>query len=853
MLNCFRGKWRHAVFCVAGGLWLAVSPTAPGVGAEGSEGWPATLLKLKDGAEFQREFPVEWDWLRQDCGLAEAQRIAAGNASGVGSDMVGRVVAELPQIQPGVRSEYDSLLQQAVPAGDSRWLALYAHACEARRAQRLAAVAVMAPRIAFIKRRTIRPSFFAYTEGQSDAQAERHFLPGSALCLLTLTGTHGQVEELVKDPTGVIRDPAVSWDGKRLAFAWKKSLNEDDYHLYELDLATKAIRQVTSGLGVADYEPAYLPNGDFIFASTRCVQTVDCFWTEASNLYTCEPSGANLRRLGFDQVHTVFPQVLDDGRVIYTRWDYNDRGQVYPQPLFQMNADGTNQTEFYGNNSWFPTTIAHARGIPGTSKVLAILCGHHSSQAGKLAVIDPALGRQENEGVKLVSPPRDTPAVKVDSYGQDGELFSYPYPLGEREWLVTYAPDGWESSNRRRGDADFSIYWMDLDGHRELLAADAELPCQQPVAVVARPQPAVRASAVDFRKDFGTHYVQDVYQGPGLAGIARGTIKKLRVVALEFRSAGIRSNNSGGPGGGALISTPIAIGNGAWDVKRVLGETPVHEDGSAFFVVPARTPVYFQMLDERGRAVQTMRSWSTLQPGESASCVGCHESKNSAPGPGYGASLATKQPPLKLEPFHGPPRGFSFTKEIQPILDRKCISCHNLREPVLAMARGERPAVLEQAPTERSTARDQAFSLLGDKVRDEAAGREWSDAYLVLTQSKRDGKPGSNGPFRGQPEGKVVRWIGTQSVPTPLSPGFAGSTKSGLLELLEKGHYDVRLTRDEYEELACWIDLLVPFCGDYTEANTWNPDEMKKFRRYDEKRQKLDEADRQVLQRLGGR
>jgi hypothetical protein len=853
MLNRFGSRGWRAIGGVAGALWLAAAGAGLAI-RETPAGWPATVLELKDAAGFQRAYPVEWDWLRQDCGLADAQRIAAGETGRIGPEIVGRVLAELPPAQQGPRSEYDWLLQQAVPAGDPRWLQLYANACEARRAQRLATVTAGTPRIAFVKRRTIRPSFFAYTEGQSDAQAERHFLPGSALCLLTLTGTRGQVEELLKDPGGVIRDPAVSWDGRRLAFAWKKSLNEDDYHLYELDLATKNLRQVTSGLGVADYEPAYLPNGDFIFASTRCVQTVDCFWTEASNLYTCQPDGSQLRRLGFDQVHTVYPQVLDDGRVIYTRWDYNDRGQVFPQPLFQMNPDGTNQTEFYGNNSWFPTTIAHARGIPGTSRVLAILCGHHSSQAGKLAVIDPALGRQENQGVQLVSPPRETPAVKIDGYGQDGELFSYPYPLGEREWLVTYAPDGWEESNRRRGDADFGIYWMNLAGQRELLATDAELPCQQPVAVAARPRPAERASAVDFRKDCGTHYVQDVYQGPGLAGIPRGTIKRLRVVALEFRPAGIRSNGSGGPGGGALISTPIAIGNGAWDVKRVLGETPVHEDGSASFSVPARTPVYFQMLDERGRAVQTMRSWSTLQPGENASCVGCHEPKNSAPpGPGYGTTLALKRPPLPLEPFHGPPRGFSFTKEIQPILDRNCVSCHHLREPVLAMARGERPPVLEQPPTQRSTARNQAFSLLGETVRDEKAGRDWSDAYLVLTQAKRDGKPGDDGAFRGQPEGRIVRWIGTQSVPTPLPAGFSGSTKSSLLDLLDAGHYDVRLTPAETAKLACWIDLLVPFCGDYTEANCWTPAEMKKYLRYDQKRRQHDEQDRQTLERLGGR
>jgi hypothetical protein len=462
-----------------------------------------------------------------------------------------------------------------------------------------------------------------------------------------------------------------------------------------LDVASNQVVQVTSGLGFADYEPAYLPNGDLIFASTRCVQTVDCWWTEVSNLYTCDAKGRFLRRLCWDQVHTLYPQVLDDGRVIYTRWDYNDRGQIFPQPLFQMYPDGTGQTEFYGNNSWFPTTIAHARGIPGTQQVLAILCGHHTPQAGKLAVLDPARGRQENSGVQLVAPRRETPAQRIDAYGQDGELWQYPYPLNEEQCLVAYAPLGWDQPPPSRGDAAFGVYWMDFAGRRELLVSDPRLPCTQPVPLAARPRPLVWANRVDYTLGSGTFYMQDIYAGPGLAGVPRGTIKKLRVVALDFRAAGIGNNASGGPGGAALVCTPIAIGNGAWDVKAVLGQAKVYADGSALFTVPAYTPVYFQALDERGCAVQTMRSWSTLQPGEYFGCVGCHEHKNTAPPTeNYGFSLAMRAGPQNLEPFYGPPRGFSFPKEIQPILDRHCIRCHKDRAPIQALVAGAAPRPL---------------------------------------------------------------------------------------------------------------------------------------------------------------
>jgi hypothetical protein len=825
------------------------------------------------------DFPVQWDWALQDGGAEFARWFHSADAASMERRLVEKAIAELGEPGRGLRQELDRLALAGAPANERGWLDLYVRACEQRRQQRLKTVLAKAPRIVFTKHRTIRPSFFAYTEGQSDAQAERHFLPDSELCVLEMEGLYGKARALVSDLTGAIRDPAVSWDGQRVLFAWKKSLNDDDYHLYELNVASNLVRQITSGLGFADYEPAYLPNNDIVFSSTRCVQTVDCWWTEASNLYTCAPDGRYLRRLGFDQVHTVYPQVMDDGRVIYTRWDYNDRGQIFMQPLFQMYPDGTGQTEFYGNNSWFPTTIAHARGIPGTQKVLAILCGHHTPQAGKLAVIDPARGRQENAGVQLVAPVRDTPAEHTDAYGQHGELWQYPYPLNEQECLVTYAPLGWDQPERRRGDADFGIYWIDVAGHRELLVSDPRLPCSQPVPLAERPRPLVWANRVDYTQPIGTFYVQDIYAGPGLAGVPRGTIRKLRVVGLEFRAAGIGRNGSSGPAGGALASTPISIGNGAWDVKAVLGEAKVYEDGSALFTVPARKPVYFQALDERGRAVQTMRSWSTLQPGEYFACVGCHDNKNTAP-PAleYGFSLAMKAGPQALAPFYGPPRGFSFPHEIQPILDRHCIRCHKDRQPIQALVQGEaRQPILGKQRSVVSSGdgvKDQlAFSLLGEVTEDRAAKRKWSDAYLVLTRATADPADragesapasttqpstlnpqlSSEEPFRGDCQGRVVNWIGAQSVPEALPPNFAGAVRSELLTMLEKGHQGVKLSREELDKIACWIDLLVPYCGDYREANAWTEEEMKKHERYAEKRRQMEEVEQQNIDAMLGR
>ncbi|MBI5686498.1 MAG: hypothetical protein HZC54_15625 [Verrucomicrobia bacterium] len=831
--------------------------------------WPETMLasraalkaavlpvkKQKDEMavvweQVERDFPVEWDWAIQDGGLDFPTWFAADGNADAEKKMIARALEELG----AGREELDALCRCNAPPDDPRWLSLYIKFCEQRRAIRLKTVLAQSPKIVFTKHQTIRPSFFAYTEGQSDAQAERHFHPGSSLCLLEMDGTRAKARTLLEDPTGAIRDPAVSYDGRRVLFAWKKSLNEDDYHLYEMDVATRRIRQITSGLGFADYEPCYLPNGDIVFSSTRCVQTVDCFTTEVSNLYTCDKDGRYLRRLGFDQVHTVYPAMTDDGRVTYTRWDYNDRGQVFPQGLFQMNPDGTAQAALYGNNSWFPTTIAHARGIPGSQKLVAIFCGHHSPQTGKLGLIDPSKGREENSGAQLIAPARETKAERIDSYGQQGELFQYPYPLNETEFLVTYAPLGRDFEKEKRSQprdivaARFGIYYMTLDGRRELIVSDPNLPCNQPFPLAARPKPALRPSLVDYRKTTGSYYMQDIHAGPGLEGVPRGTIKKLRVVAIDFRAAVIGGNGSGGPGGAAFISTPIAIGNGAWDAKIVLGDAKVYDDGSAFFTVPARTPVYFQALDEKGRAVQTMRSWSTLQPGENQSCVGCHENKNAAPPP-QRSTIALKAGAQALEPFYGSPRGFSFAKEIQPILDRKCVSCHNDREAAAKLFSADprkRPAASAPADPKK------VFSLLGAPVLDAVAKRNWSDAYLVLTQSypdeRRKKKPADSEcgceRFRGWFEGRLVNWAGSQSVVSMLPPYFAGSTKSELVAMLERGHRGVTLTREEMEKLCAWIDLFVPFCGDYKEAHAWTEQELARYDHYYEKRRRMEAVER---------
>jgi len=907
----------------------AVAVAAPS-SAKATEGVPAVsdarLLedwKLQDGATSDKAYP----------------------------NAIAGVLKELGDDAADLRKGFEKLSRGKVAASDSRWAKLYVSACEARRRKRLAPHLKQIRRMIFTKHRDLGGSHYAYTEALSDGQGECHWLPGSALCVLEMDAAgKGTVRTLLDDPKGMIRDPDVSWDGKRVLFAHKKDRSKDDFHLYEMTVADGKVRQLTDGLGYADYEGAYLPSGDIVFNSSRCVQTVDCFHPTVSNLYTCDKDGKYLRRLSFDQVHTNYPTVTPDGRVIYTRWDYSDRGQIYPQGLFQMYPDGTGQMDLYGNNSYFPTTIMHARGIPGTTKIVAVFSGHHTRQRGKLGILDPSRGRQEAEGAQLIAPVRETKAVKVDKYGQDGDQFQYPWALDERTFLVTYKPD--------RSKRHFAVYWMAEDGRRELLVCDDRISCNQSIPLAPRVKPGVMASPVDYRARTGVYYLQNIYEGPGLAGVPRGTVKKLRVVEITYRPVDIGRNGNRGPAGGAMSSTPPSIGGGAWDPKVVHGSATVYEDGSACFIVPARTPVYFQAIDANGHAVQTMRSWSTLQPGEALSCVGCHESKNTAP-PVRSITTAMRVGPKPLTPFYGPARGFSFRREIQPILDKHCIRCHDDRAgvagpPLVATAshahaddavnalhdrrdprssadlktprftwwdrKGggqwvrydfNRPrkvsavevywfddeaiegacrvpkswelhfqdasgrkwgkvtptseygvekdrfnrvtfqpveatalrikAVLQKKysggilewktdpplpypeASPKTPGRKRAFSLLGEPNIDTSAKRAWSDAYLSLTGVGPDHRRGS---LSGK-QNKMVNWVCVQEGPPMLPPYHAGAAKSGIIPMLRDGHNAVLLSREELDKIACWIDLLVPYCADYAEANTWSEKEME--------------------------
>ncbi|MDR2116502.1 MAG: hypothetical protein LBP87_08975, partial [Planctomycetaceae bacterium] len=821
------------------------------------------------------------DWVMQDYGLDYKKCFISKENADIEQKMLEKVVAQLQNKDDTIfyRTQMDLLLREKIPGSDTRWQNLYFSACQKRRRERLDIIRTKTDKIVYAKHYIFGSPNGGMTStiNQTDEQYFDRitaYRPGSQLCLIHLE-PEGVLkhEVLLNTPQGIIRDPNISFDNKTIVFSMRHSFTDDDYHLYTMNLENRTIKQITFSPKVdgrkypcADYEPCFTPQGDILFVSSRKVQINDCYPVCNGDIFRCNANGSNIRRLTFDELEVNYPQILNDGRVLFTRWEYNDRNAFYLHPLMTMNPDGTMQTEYCGNNSMYPASYIQARAIPDSHKIIAIIGGHHVPSKGKLALIDRNQGTQNGNGIEFVAgaSPDGTSGRKystiktkgfddrtIDYFGQDGPQYQYPFPFNEEHYLVTFCPEGWTPNNIGPYNPPMGIYWMTANGDRELLAFDWSVSCCHPIAMTSHPSLPIKPDQTDLKNNFGTFVVQDIYLGPGLKGISRGTVKRLRVIALEYRVAKMGRGFNMGEAGNGICQTPISLNNGSWDVKHVLGEVDIEADGSVAFNVPARTPVYFQLLDEKGYCVQSMRSWATLQGGETFACLGCHENKletiimpMNRP-----STLALQKSPQKLRPFGNrshplivrlenencldsienywsiniPPLtvdpnalvdGFSYTQEIQPIWDRHCISCHHTNDIPNPSRFYHTTLSLTGVPR-----------IVNENViPEDQYKRLFSESYLALT---------NNGFTKNN---RYIQWLEVRSRSEMLPPYHTGSSKSPLMKYLEPDHYDVHVSDTEKQTVACWIDLLVPYCGAYHQANTWSAKDKQDYLYYLEKR-----------------
>jgi hypothetical protein len=637
------------------------------------------------------------------------------------------------------------------------------------------------------------------------------FQAKGALCLLKFENYYSQFKEILTKTDAAIKDPCISLDGKKVVYAVSGKSKNSGWRLYEMEIdkpgSEKQLTFNPSGLTVADFEPCYLPNGDIMFSSTRCYGVIDCGWQQTTNMFVMDGNGKYMRRLGYDQVHTCYPVLCGDGSVVYTRWEYNDRDVSNVMGLFSMNPDGTAQTEVYGNQTTWPQTFIHGRPVPGSpTKFFAVASGHHGDYSGEVFICDNLDTTNGTQNITMISPPRKTESrLQNDSWAMGGVFRNSinPNPLDEKWYLVGYREETKAASSMTDGvpTGKFKIYLKSVDGTSRELLAWADQSLHTPVMVapwkaIWGQEPVKIADKTNFSDSMGSFTMSDVYYGAGMKGVDKksGVAKSLRVIALRYRVAGAcdmgygeMANASFKPSQVDFVAptiNPIATAGCSWEAKQVLGEAKIYEDGSAAFKVPARVPVYFEVLDSNGCMIAGMRSWSTLMPGESFPCVGCHENRKNAPPPGGGmanaAGLQSLDKPLGIE---GKP--FSYPEMVEPIIQKHCASCHTT---------GHKSGFVFTSGTS-------SFY-----------NKKFTNSYLSLTKGLKGSYSATVGVTASN---KAVCITSIFSQPEQMPPYSYGSTQSGMIKALLKGHNDVKLTAKELKILACWIDLECPHSGTY--------------------------------------
>lgn len=505
---------------------------------------------------------------------------------------------------------------------------------------------------------------------QKEEINESSFFPGGAMRIFDVNT--GNTTTLIELKDGLVRDPELSFDGKKIIFSMRK--NKDDfYHIYEINTDGSELKQLTFAEGVSDIDPLYLPDGGIVFSSTRQPKYCMCNRHIMCNLYRMEADGANITQIGVSTLFEGHSSLLNDGRILYDRWEYVDRNFGDAQGLWTVNSDGTKHSIYYGNNTQSPGGVIDARQIPGTDQVICIFGSCHDRPWGALAIIDRKKGVDGVEPVVQIWPEDSRKLVDngdLDSFKWIEYFFEDPYPLNENFFLASRTiwakPGGWMHLDSKSG-----IYLIGRDGTQELII-EGNRSLFDPMIIEPRPKPHAIPSNRNYTDKKGSFYVQNVYHGTHMKGVEPGTAKYLRVIESPEKRTWTK-NGWGGQGEQAP-----AVNWHSFENKRILGEVPVEEDGSANFEVPSGTFVYFQLLDKDKKMIQSMRSGTMVMPGEVNGCIGCHEDRLSVPSAMGPKPLALKKAPVKMNGWMGKaPRNFSFMEQVQPILDKSCVRCHD--------------------------------------------------------------------------------------------------------------------------------------------------------------------------------
>ena len=481
------------------------------------------------------------------------------------------------------------------------------------------------------------------------------------------------------EPETVIFDMNLSFDAKTIFFSARRKGVPGGWQIYEIGVDGNNLRQITDD-NSDNISPCLLPSGEIVFVSTRAGNWVICAPRRSGLLYVCNRDGSNVRKLSvnIDSDHT--PQVMDDGRVLFTRWDYGVEKNVFARhAMWTMNPDGTGFRLFFGNTIEDPAGFWQARPIPGRPEVVCTFGPHHTYQAGMFGLVWNQLGPEapRGEGFRFITD-------EIPSYCDTTFGYGYQDPLAvnERQFLVSYGGDG-QQKNR--------LYLVDDRGNRKCLyEAAGNLSCWSPLLLKPRATPPVIVPQADnpefvYRDPVeanrgpetthtGTLLVHDVYQGL-LSHVERGEAKYIQIMEQLPKTQEHLLDAWG--------TSPL-ISRGTVHVRRLIGTVPIESDGSAHFTVPALRNISLNVLSAEGKLLMRMGSDMHVMPGERQSCIGCHENRGRAIAPAdWSASslAARREPSTPKRPDWGTRGIVDYVKVVQPVWDKYCIECHDGETP----------------------------------------------------------------------------------------------------------------------------------------------------------------------------
>jgi len=580
---------------------------------------------------------------------------------------------------------------------------------------------------------------------------------------------------------GSFLSPALSPDGRRIAFAYverkggKEQIFHEDptrghwdtqrcYHIFTVNVDGTGLAQLTDGTW-NDFDPCWLPNGRLAFITERRGGYLRC--GRACPLYTLydmNPDGSGINCLSFHDSNEWHPSVSHDGRVVWTRWDYVDRHGCIAHMPWITTLDGRDPRPLHGNyapRQARPDMELYVRPIPGSAKYVGLAAPHHGQAYGSMIIINPQV--MDDDGMGPVR--RFTPEVSFPESQGGRQVYSTPWPLGENYHLAVY--DAAMSGARlKRPGENYGIYLVDAFGNKELLYRDPDVGCMNPIPLRPQPLPAAPATTLAEVRDGkaisigdegeATMAVINVYDHQ--KGWPEGTrIEALRILQLlpcAVPSGGLRPHETGK----RIAEAADSVVPCRW----VLGTVPVEEDGSAHFKVPAYRELFFQALDQRGMAINSMRSATHVRHGERLVCQGCHEQESRASRPPDVLPLALRRGPSTPRPDVDGSNPFSYPRLVQPVLDRNCVECHEEKKDEKAPSLAREP-IANKFYASYNTLVNFGFTSYGDSYR--------------------------------------------------TRPGQFGARASKLIEILEKGHYDVKLSDEDFHRLTLWIDCCSMFYG----------------------------------------